>query len=272
MDDYDTKVVARIPTGLHDLDAVIGGLPRGGFTLVGARPGIGKSQICKQFALNLARRGIPVGIVTVEEDRRKIGQNYLSNASGVENNHIAYSTMGPHEWDEVLRAVKGLNELPIYIADEPVKLSDVEASIIVMATQKKCEVVIVDYLQLINPDVSGENENREITLISKCLKMAFKRLNIAGIAACQLNRGNETGGVRHPTVKDLRGSGSLDQDGDLIMLLHRDDYYEKDSFKWNKQLLCIVGKNKAGPTGDVPLWFSGKTQTVADWSSTSPFA
>lgn len=261
--------VPRIPTGIPGLDGMVGGLPKGKFTQVGGRPSMGKSLLCKQIVLNIAKSGVPCGIVTVEEDRLKIAQNYLSNASGIENNKIIYSTLGAEEWEQVYGAVPRLPGKAIHIADAPVRLSEVEGAISAMVAQHRCEVVVVDYLQLIDPEsTGGENENREITKISKSLKAAFKRTNVAGLVACQLNRANETGGVRKPTLKDLRGSGSLEQDGDLIILLHREDYYRKSEqgFTPTRQLEAIVAKNKDGDTGTVPLYFSGATQTILDWA------
>jgi hypothetical protein len=163
--------------------------------------------------------------------------------------------------------VPGLSSLPIHVADDPVKLSEVEGAIRTLVTKYGCELVVVDYLQLVDPEQES-NENRELTLISRTLKQTFKRLNVAGIAACQLNRGNETNGVRKPAMRDLRGSGSLEQDGDLILLLHREDVYHQGDADYEKtdQLEVIVVKNKDGDSGTIPLWFSGKTQTITNWA------
>jgi replicative DNA helicase len=269
MDVYDrisNGEVRRVPTGLHDLDDVIGGLAFGRFTQIGGRPGMGKSQLVKQIVRNVADTGRPVGIVTIEETREKIGENCLSAASGVENNHIAFGTVGQEEWSSLADAVQRLARLPVFISDRPVKLHEVEAAVTALAIEHKCEVIAVDYLQCIDADI--ENENREITKISKALKGSFKRLGVAGIAAVQLNRGNEVQGNRRPTLRDLRGSGSLEQDGDTIILLHRDDYYRKgdDGFTPDHKLEAIIEKNKDGCTGIVPLWFSGARQTITNWN------
>lgn len=263
----DDAASRRIPTGLWELDETIGGIPKGNFTIIGARPRVGKSQLCKQIVLNAARRDVVCGIVAIEESRQKIAQNYLSNASGITNSKIAYGTACEEEWVQIIQAMPGLSSLPIHIADAPVKLSDVEAAISAMVLDLKCELVVVDYLQLIDPEEES-NENREITKISRTLKQAFKRLDVAGIAPAQLNRGSETGTIRKPTLRDLRGSGSLEQDGDLILLLHREDVYHESEpgYMRTHQLQVLVSKNKVDASGEVPLYFDGRTQSVRDWN------
>jgi replicative DNA helicase len=257
----------RIRTGLADVDDMIGGIPLGEFTLIGGRPSMGKSQIAKQVVLNAAAKGDgPCAVVTIEETRHKVAENALSNLSGVENNRIAYGTLGPQDWHEISQAEPKLRKLPVFIDDVPLRLDEVTEAVTVAVLKHKCRLVVVDYLQLIDPG-SEETENREITKISRALKGLAKRLNVALIAVCQLNRGNESSGVRRPTLRDLRGSGSLEQDGDLIILLHREDYYRytEPGYLPNHRLEAIVAKNKKGCVGTVPLHFSGKTQRVTDW-------
>jgi replicative DNA helicase len=264
----------RIQTGLTYLDGAMGGLPIGGFTLVGGRPGSGKSLLCKQFLLNAGQRGEPVGLVTVEESAEKVAENAISNLASVENNHITYNRLNRGEWDDILRITPDLAKIDLWINDTPVLLGDVESAITCAAVKHKCKLVVVDYLQLIDPGDGRENENSEITKISRTLKAAAKRLDIALVAACQLNRGNETGhNVRKPTLRDLRGSGSLEQDGDTILLLHREDYYhyQDPNYQPTHQLEVIVAKNKAGCNGLVPVKFSGTHQRVTDWEVNDPF-
>lgn len=262
-----SEKVRRYPTGLFELDDIIGGVARGKFTQIGGRPGMGKSMACKQIVLNVAERGIPCGIVSIEETREKIAQNYLANLSGIENNKIAYNNLAEEDFAELMKAVPDIESLPIFISDYPSRISEVEAAITSMVMRHKCELVVVDYLQLISPDEASDNENREITKISKSLKNTFKRLDVAGLVPVQLNRGNETGGVRKPTLRDLRGSGSLEQDGDCIILLHREDYYHRGEHGYHQtnQIEAIVAKNKDGCTGNVPLLFSAATQKISDW-------
>lgn len=267
IDEYGTKATTRIKTGLSDLDEIIGGLPIGQFTLIGARPRIGKSALAKQIVLNAAIDGVRCGIITIEENRSKIGKNYLANASGVQNSKIVYGRANNEELQSILAAVPRLSSLPIFIADEPVKQTEVMSAVNVMVKKHKCKLIVVDYLQLIAPEEES-NENRELTQISRALKNAWKHHDVAGLALCQLNRGSEAVGVRRPTIKDLRGSGAMDQDGDLIMLLHREDayHYGEEGYNPSNQLEVIIAKNKDGGSGIVPTWFSGKYQAVTDWN------
>lgn len=259
--------VRRVPTGLTMLDSTAGGLPLGRFTLVGGRPGSGKSLLCKQFLHNIGARGEPIGLVTIEESAEKVAENALANRASVENNHIAYNRLSGAEWSDIINVTPELAKMDFWVSDEPTRLSDVEGAVTTAAVKHGCRVVVVDYLQLIDPDTPSENENREITKISKTLKAAAKRLDIALVAACQLNRGNETGSVRKPTLRDLRGSGSLEQDGDMILLLHREDYYhyQDQNYVPTHQLEIIVAKNKDGCQGVIPTKFSGRHQRVSDW-------
>lgn len=265
-DELDSNKSPRIKTDLIELDSLIGGVPLGKFTLIGGRPGMGKSQLAKQIMRNVAKTGMPVGLVTVEEDRRKVAQNCLSAGSGVDNNRIAYHQLMRDDKSALVDAFRRLARLPFYICDEPVRLDEVEASVTMLALEHGCKLIAVDYLQLIEGE--GENENREITMVSRTLKRTFKRLDVAGLVAVQLNRGNEMHGVRYPTLRDLRGSGSLEQDGDLILMLHREDYYHRDEegYMPTKKIEAIVAKNKDGCAGIVPLWFNGATQTIDDWN------
>lgn len=258
--------VRRIPTGLIEFDDAIGGLPKGKFTMIGGRPGMGKSLVIKQILRNIAGKGIRVGIISIEETCEKIAENSLAAASGIANNKIAYGNLSQEEWAEVINGAVQLAKLSFHIADYPTKLADVENAITTLAVEKKCEVIAIDYIQLIDGD--EENENREITMVSRAIKAAFKRLGVAGVAAAQLNRLSEHGEPRWPTLKDLRGSGSLEQDGDLIVLLHSEDYFRRqkgDHFRDNK-LMLLVRKNKDGPQADVPVLIDPKTQEIKNWN------
>jgi replicative DNA helicase len=264
--------IRRVKTGLREIDDIVGGMPLSKFIIIAGRPAMGKSQLCKQIVLNAAMSKISSAVVTIEEGEGKVAENMIANLSGIENRRIAYGQIAQEEWGEIGGAINRMKGVNFWINDHPTKLSEVVEAITTAKLKHDCQLVVVDYLQLISPDESGENENREITQISHALKGLAKRLDIALIAACQLNRGNESHGVRPPALKDLRGSGTIEQDGDLIILLHRPDYYlsHEDQDQRNNQLHAIVAKNKDGPTGTVPLYFDAKTQRIADWRPHEP--
>jgi replicative DNA helicase len=292
LSDYLDGTSKRIRTGLSELDQLCGGLPIGRFTVVAGRPGMGKSQLGKQIIRNLAS-GLPAweipaqpdpwgndarpaitlpaqppkvcGIVSVEETLDKIGQNYLAGVASVENNRLTYGTATSEDMRLVLDASVKISKLPIYLTDRPIRLDDVESVITTMVTRFECEVIFVDYLQLIHGPDAG-NKEQEIARISTTLKNLGKTLGVTMLVAAQLSRANETGGVRKPELRDLRHSGQIEQDGDLILLLHRGDYYahKEQNFVPNHLLEAIVAKNKDGPLGTAVLNFEGKYQTVTD--------
>lgn len=254
----------RLATGLKELDEMIGGFALGRMTVIGGRPGMGKSQIAKQIALNVAAAGTPVGIVSIEEDCQKIGGNLLSNRSGITNSQIAYERCDEIEWGEVEKAAALLGELPLYVDDQQTALAGVVGAISRMATKYGCKMVVVDYLQLIAPDNDrAGNREQEVRKLSNELKAAFKRLNIAGVVTAQLNRG---AGTDRPQIHNIRESGAIDQDGDCVLLLHREDYYRmKDpNFVPDFILEIDVAKNKDGAQGKVPVTFDGSTQSIRD--------
>lgn len=265
--------VRRIPTGIRSLDAVIGGLPLTKFTIVGADPRVGKSQLIKQILLNVAR-GAPdadpavppraVGLVTVEEDREKVAENMLAAVSSVENNKIAHGNMSPEEWHEVEEGAVKLGRLPFYIEDSVNDLPSIRTAIQRLVLKYGCAVVAVDHIHII--DGQERERERELTKISSGLKQEFKRLGIAGIAAAQLNRGDRQQRDK-PTLRNLRGSGALEADGDVIMLLHREDAnrYNEEGYVCNRRLEVNVAKNKDGKMSEVPLRFDGNSQTIVDW-------
>jgi replicative DNA helicase len=282
LSDGANGVPSRIRSGLAEFDAICGGLPVNGYTVVAGRPGMGKSQFGKQLARNIAG-GLPeerspfgdvckppqpprvCGIVSVEETLKKIGQNYLAGSAKVENNRIAYGTCSPNEWRLIEDAAPDLARLPIYLTDRPIRLDDVEAVITTMVTRYRCEFIFVDYLQLIHGPTEGTKE-QEIARISTTLKNLGKTLGVTMVVAAQLSRANETGGMRRPEMRDLRHSGQIEQDGDLIVLLHREDYYHYKDQDFTPTLIleANVAKNKSGPLGTALLHFEGKYQTITD--------
>lgn len=258
----------RLMTGLTTFDRDTGGLGMGQFVLVGGRPGMGKSALIKQMALNIAAFGTTVGIISVEETRVKMAQNALSNLSGIENHKIAFWKLDATGAEAVTQAAVASSKMKIFVDDISSTLSGVENSIIRLATKHRCKLIAVDYLQLISAP-GAENRNCEVGFISNSLKRLFKRLNVASLVACQLSRPADKRDIKRPTLTDLRDSGSLEQDGDLIVLLHREDYYRQHepSFVPTNQLEAIVAKHKDNSQCVIPLHFAGKFQRITDWNN-----
>lgn len=250
----------RIKTGLYELDDLTGGLRLGGKTIIGGRPGMGKSMLLKQILLNIAAAGTAVGLITVEEEKEKVAENMLANQGGVANNRIAFNNLSPPEFDSLLQTAAQMQGLPYFIIDTARRLASIVSSANLLACKYGCRVIGVDHLHIIDGP-QGERREREISAISAELKWAWKDLGVAGVEAGQLNRGTDN---EPPTLKSLRESGSLEQDGDLVILLHREDYYRKGEmgYKPNEILHAIVAKNKDGATGTVPLHFDEARQRI----------
>lgn len=269
----DDVAASLIPTGVSQVDELIGGLKPGRTHVFAGRPGMGKSQWGKQLALNISRRKVGVGIVSIEEDDAKIAANFLSNAGNVPNyftSHGRRLNTDPPPGDmvgEMIRAATDLSNLPLYIDDTACTLNNVESTITRMATKYGCKVVVVDYLQLINPSESGDDTREsQVRLMSNTLKRVFKRLKVAGVLLAQLNR---AAGRERPAIHNLRESGAIEQDGDLIGLLYREDYYKEQEPGFqagmrDHRLEINFAKHKDGPTGICVCYFDGKYQRITD--------
>jgi replicative DNA helicase len=259
--------IRRISTGMNALDELIGGLALSRFTIIGAKGGMGKSQLGKQIALNAATAGVKVGIITVEENQEKIAENLLSNASGIENHKIAFGNLHAEDWKQLVdNAAPKLASLPIWIDDTSFNISQIVASANKLASKYKCQIIMVDHIHLIDGQRHNATREREVAAISAALKTTFRKLDVAGVAMAQLNRAGEKG--MRPDLTSLRDSGALEQDGDTIILLHREDYYhwKEQNFQADHMLEAIVTKNKDGRQGTALLNFDGATQSVKDWA------
>ena len=263
-----------VPTGMLELDDIIGGLGLGKFILIAARAHMGKSAFAKQLLLNIADAGTPCGIVSIEEDRRKIAANVTANLSGVQNDRLMHGTLSDAELGRVADSIEGFRHLPIYVNDSAYRLAEIEAAATTMAVKHGCRVIVVDHLHLADAEIDA-NRERQVAHISGGLKRLGKRLGVAMVGLCQLNRGG--GGAdeyaRRPTTRDLRDSGALEADGDVILMLHREDYYRSqkgEHDQLDRKLECLIRKNKDGSLGDVPLCWDPDHQRITQWVAPVP--
>jgi replicative DNA helicase len=274
IEEKSQKINRRRLTGLVELDDLCGGLPIGCHTLVAGRAGMGKSLLCKAIIGRMAdgADGTPCGIISVEESGTKIASNYLSAASGVENSHLVYNRLNSDEWRRLMEALPRVAAKRIVIDDAQQKLSSIQAVARQMKRKHGCKVIMVDHLHLIDAESADMNREQEISRISGGLKRLWKELDVCGVVAAQLNRGSGGDGYDEPPeLRHLRGSGSLEQDGDMILQLHRPDYYNwkkhGNEFAPDHQLKIYVNKNKDGPVGYVTVYFDGDHQDVRDWQA-----
>ncbi len=244
-----------LPTGFRDLDELTSGLQPGNLVIVAARPGIGKSSLAMNIAHNVAVAGGSVAVFSLEMSRHEVGMRMLCSAARVPWDRIRSKRVGPDDWVRVVQAAERLHDAPLSIVDSGnVNIVDVRAKARRMRSSKTgLALIIVDYLQLMTSAAIRRPDNRqqEVAEISRSLKLLAKELGIPVLALSQLNRNPETRADKRPQLSDLRESGSLEQDSDVVAFIHRDD---ADPEK-KKEAELILAKHRNGPTGSIKLMF-----------------
>ena len=244
-----------LPTGFRDLDELTSGLQPGNLVIIAARPGIGKSSLAINIAHNVAVAGGSVSVFSLEMSRHEVGMRMLCSAARVPWDRIRSKRVGPDDWVRVVQAAERLHDAPLSIVDSGnVNIVDVRAKARRMRSSKQgLSLIIVDYLQLITSAAVRRPDNRqqEVAEISRSLKLLAKELHIPVLALSQLNRNPETRADKRPQLSDLRESGSLEQDSDVVAFIHRDD---SDPEK-KKEAELILAKHRNGPTGSIKLSF-----------------
>jgi len=253
--------IRGLSTGFRDLDQKIDGLEKGTLYLVAARPSVGKTMLCLNIAKNLAWKGVKVGIFSLEQNRKKILERMVFAEARLNRFMVRHSDdFGDKR--EFWEAWGIIAKLPIEICDTAGLKSD-KAISETMAKQLTTglDVVVFDYIGLAGDE--DDSEVRRIGMIVKNLKRLARLCDIPVIAACQLNRALEARADKKPGLADLRDSGELEQTGDVVIGLYRDELYEEDTKK-PKTLECCVLKNRDGPTGRVELYYDASTGFMAD--------
>jgi replicative DNA helicase len=245
---------AGVPTGFRDIDALLSGMQAGNLIIIAARPGVGKSSFITNVARNIAvDSNLPVAMFSLEMSRWEIGMRLLCAEARVPWDSIRNKRVGAEDWSRIAQAADALHEAPLFIVDSGnVTLVDIRAKARRLAARRQgLGVIMVDYLQLMSHTRRVDNRQQEIAEISRGLKMLAKELEIPVVAVSQLNRDPERRQDKRPQLSDLRESGALEQDSDVVMFIHRDD---SDPAK--KGLAdMIVAKHRNGPTDTIPLTF-----------------
>ena len=250
-----------LSTGLSAIDQKITGLNKSDLILLAARPGMGKTSLALNLALNVARGGKTVAVFSLEMSREQLATRLLSSEALVENNRLRTGLLRETDWEKIAGAATVLNRLDIRIDDNPLlSVADMNAK---CRRLEGLALVVVDYLQLMTSaggGRGGENRQQVVSDMSRMLKIMAKELNVPVICLSQLSRANEKRDDKRPMLSDLRESGAIEQDADIVLFLYRDDYYNEDSEKHNIAE-CIVAKNRHGETGKVELrWMPEYTQ------------
>ena len=261
--------VTGLPTGFADLDEKTAGLQQGDLVIVAGRPSMGKTA----FALNMAEHvavgnGVPVAIFSMEMGATQLAMRLLGSIARVDQHKMRTGRLNDEEWSRLSTAMGKLHDAPIFI-DETAALNSLELRTRARRIHRQCGklgLVMVDYLQLMSAPSSNQNENRatEISEISRSLKALAKELGAPVVALSQLNRALETRNDKRPMMSDLRESGAIEQDADLILFIYRDEVYypEKPESKGTAEV--IIGKQRNGPIGKIDLTFLGEHTRFED--------
>ena len=251
-----------IPTGFSMLDQYIGGLNKSDLILMAARPGMGKTAIALNMALHAARKsGKTVVIFQLEMSKSQLATRLLSSEALVDSKKLRMGNLNDDDWQRMAGATDLLQRLPILI--------DENSGITVPEMKAKCRrlgkdlgLIVIDYLQLMHSPKHSDNRVQEVAEISRSLKIMAKELQVPVLCCSQLSRGPESRSDKRPMLSDLRESGSIEQDADIVLFIYRDDYYNNESEKKNAAEL-IVAKNRHGETGTVELQWMGQFTSFA---------
>jgi replicative DNA helicase len=251
-----TDDIFGVPTGFIDLDRLLGGLQPSDFIIVAGRPGMGKTAFMLSAAKNAAQTHKKhVAIFSLEMSNDQLVQRLISQETGIDSHRLRTGRLNEDEWPVFTHAIEVLNDTHIFLDDTP--------GLTPLQMRTKCrrlhlefrlDLIILDYLQLMSSGMRSENRVQEVSHISRNMKILARELNVPVLAAAQLSRAIEQRADKEPQLSDLRESGSLEQDSDIVMFIHRPDMYEKDALKQNLAQIKIA-KHRNGPVGSIELVF-----------------
>jgi replicative DNA helicase len=265
------ELITGIPTGFEKLDYLTSGLQPSDLVIIAGRPGLGKTSLTLNIAAYAAmEHGISIGIFSLEMTKEQLMLRMLSNKSKVNYSNIRSGYIKDEDLEKLVHAADELGQAKIYIDDTPaISVLEIRAKTRRQKRDKGLDMIIVDYLQLMRGSRRVESREREIAEISGSLKALAKELSIPVIAVSQLSRQTETRSDRRPQLADLRESGAIEQDADLVLLIHRADVYRKDPEEKDGIAEIIIGKQRNGPTGTVKLAFLER-QGVPSFENLAP--
>ena len=254
-----------IPTGFSGLDALTNGLHGGQMIVVAARPAMGKSTLALDFARAASiKANQPTIFFSLEMGRSEIAMRLMSAEAAVPLQNMRKGTLDSRDWTTIASVRGKINDAPLYIDDSPnMTLVEIRAKCRRLKQRVGLKMVVIDYLQLMTSGKRVESRQQEVSEFSRALKLLAKELQVPVIALSQLNRGPEQRADKKPAISDLRESGSIEQDADMVILLHREAAYEKDSPRAGEADL-IVAKHRNGPTDTVTVAFQGHFSRFTD--------
>ena len=264
--------ITGIPTGFKFLDKQTCGLQPGDIIIIAARPSMGKSALAKDLSVNMAKEGYPNITFSLEMAKEQLYDRMLASESGIDSTKFRNGFFTTEEWEERNRAAGRLYGLKIFIEDQSYKHTDIYRKIRLAWKLDGIKCVIIDYLQLMEGDRT-QKKNYEFGDITKSLKHLAKELNIPIIVLAQLNRMLETRDNKRPKLSDIKDSGNIEQDADVVMFIYRHEVYLKEKTqgndlfdKWHGRAELIIAKQRMGPVGTIPLTWLEKTTTFKDYA------
>lgn len=248
--------VIGIPTGFSDIDGLLGGLQRSDMVILAARPSVGKTSLALSIAHNAALKfNQRVAFFSLEMSSEQVVQRLISAETGIDSQKLRRGTIADDEWARFMKATSDLSETYLYIDDTPgISALELRTKARRLQAEFGIDLVVVDYLQLMRGDTRSENRVQEISSISRSIKGLARELNVPILALSQLSRGVESRTDKRPILSDLRESGALEQDADVVIFIYRDELYNENTERKNIADI-IVAKHRNGPTGVVSLFF-----------------
>jgi replicative DNA helicase len=257
-----------VPTGFYELDELTHGLHPGQMIVIAARPAVGKSTFALDFARSAAiKHKMATVFFSLEMGRNEIAMRLMSAEASIQLQDLRRGTLRDDQWSKIASVLGPLNESPLFIDDSPnMSLMEIRAKCRRLKQQHDLKLVVLDYLQLMSSGKKVESRQQEVSEFSRALKLLAKELNVPVIALSQLNRGSEQRTDKRPMVSDLRESGSIEQDADMVILLHREDVYNKESPRAGEADI-LVAKHRNGPTKDIVVAFQGHYSRFANMAA-----
>lgn len=278
LDENEGRAITGVATGYAELDEMTAGLQQGEMLIIAARPSMGKTALALNLAEQVALQGKSVALFSLEMSRQQLVQRLLCSRSGVDSQRLRRNMLRDREWHKLHRACDQLMDAPIYIDDTPgLSSMQLRAKARRLMAKHDLKMVVIDYLQLMTSGRRAESRQQEVSEISRAVKAMARELEVPVICLSQLNRAAEQREGHRPRMADLRESGSIEQDADVIMMLHREEYYHQQDPHWaedNPEKVgvaeLIIAKQRNGPTGTVRLTWVPSSTRFRDHSHAAP--
>jgi replicative DNA helicase len=278
LEENEGRIITGVSTGFPNLDEITSGLQSGEMVIVAARPSMGKTALALNIAENIAMRDVPVGLFSLEMSRQQLVQRLLSSRASVSGHSIRRNMLSDRDMAAIIQAADDLMKRPLYIDDTPsLSITQLRAKARRLKQSHDIGVVIVDYLQLMTSGKRAESRQQEVSEISRGVKALARELNVPVLCLSQLNRAAEQREGHRPRMSDLRESGSIEQDADVVAMLHREAYFHLNDQAWmeaneDKHNLAelIIAKQRNGPTATVKLTWDNSCTRFHDWTDISP--